>query len=126
MASTAHVLAGLCPNWSAVRIACVAANGGLSRGVSDNLGDSVPNRIRTERRPPRVEAALSFVGAGVPPPTSSWGNMLGGVLAEAFKPPWWMVVFPGAAITITILAVNLFGDALRDFLDPKLRTEARG
>jgi hypothetical protein len=67
---------------------------------------------------------VSFVGVGVPPPTPSWGNMLGGVLAEAFKPPWWMVVFPGAAITITILAVNLFGDALRDFLDPKLRTEA--
>jgi peptide/nickel transport system permease protein len=68
-----------------------------------------------------IEAALSFVGVGVPPPTPSWGNMLGGVLAEAFKPPWWMVVFPGMAITITVLAVNLFGDALRDFLDPKLR-----
>jgi peptide/nickel transport system permease protein len=68
-----------------------------------------------------IEAALSFVGVGVPPPTPSWGNMLGGVLAEAFKPPWWMVVFPGTAITVTILAVNLFGDALRDFLDPKLK-----
>ncbi|MET0852676.1 MAG: ABC transporter permease [Candidatus Rokuibacteriota bacterium] len=68
-----------------------------------------------------IEAALSFVGVGVPPPMPSWGNMLGGVLAEAFKPPWWMVVFPGAAITVTILAVNLFGDALRDFLDPKLK-----
>jgi peptide/nickel transport system permease protein len=68
-----------------------------------------------------IEAALSFVGVGVPPPTPSWGNMLGGVLAEAFKPPWWMVVFTGTAITVTILAVNLFGDALRDFLDPKLK-----
>ena len=68
-----------------------------------------------------IEAALSFVGVGVPPPMPSWGNMLGGVLAEAFKPPWWMVVFPGTAITVTILAANLFGDALRDFLDPKLR-----
>ena len=68
-----------------------------------------------------IEAALSFVGVGIPPPTPSWGNMLGGVLAEAFKPPWWMVVFPGTAITVTILAVNLFGDALRDFLDPKLK-----
>ena len=68
-----------------------------------------------------IEAALSFVGVGVPPPTPSWGNMLGGVLAEAFRPPWWMVVFPGTAITVTILAVNLFGDALRDFLDPKLK-----
>jgi peptide/nickel transport system permease protein len=68
-----------------------------------------------------IEAALSFVGVGVPPPMPSWGNMLGGVLAEAFRPPWWMVVFPGSAITVTILAVNLFGDALRDFLDPKLK-----
>jgi ABC-type dipeptide/oligopeptide/nickel transport system permease subunit len=49
-----------------------------------------------------IEAALSFVGVGVPPPMPSWGNMLGGVLAEAFKPPWWMVVFPGTAITVTI------------------------
>src|SRR5713101_7363719 len=68
-----------------------------------------------------TEAALSFLGIGVPPPTPTWGNMLGGVLAESFKPPWWLVVFPGVAITVTILAVNLFGDALRDFLDPKLK-----
>ena len=47
-----------------------------------------------------IEAALSFVGVGVPPPMPSWGNMQGGVLAEAFKPPWWMVVFPGTAITV--------------------------
>jgi len=47
--------------------------------------------------------------------------MLGGTLAEAFKPPWWMVVFPGVAITLAILAFNLFGDGLRDTLDPRLR-----
>jgi ABC-type dipeptide/oligopeptide/nickel transport system permease subunit len=58
---------------------------------------------------------------GIPPPAPSWGNMLGGVLAAAFRPPWWLVVFPGLAITLAIVAVNLFGDALRDFLDPKLR-----
>jgi ABC-type dipeptide/oligopeptide/nickel transport system permease subunit len=68
-----------------------------------------------------AEAALSFLGVGIPPPTPSWGNMLGGVLAEAFRPPWWIVLFPGLAITITILACNLLGDALRDFLDPRLR-----
>jgi peptide/nickel transport system permease protein len=68
-----------------------------------------------------TESALSFLGLGVPPPHPSWGNMLGGVLAESFKPPWWMVVFPGAAITVTILAANLFGDSFRDYLDPKLR-----
>lgn len=68
-----------------------------------------------------AEAALSFLGMGVPPPAPSWGNILGGTLAQSFKPPWWMALFPGLAITFTILALNLFGDALRDYLDPKLR-----
>jgi peptide/nickel transport system permease protein len=68
-----------------------------------------------------TEAALSFLGIGVPPPTPTWGNMLGGVLAESFRPRWWLVVYPGVALTLTVLAANLFGDAVRDFLDPKLR-----
>jgi len=68
-----------------------------------------------------AEAALSFLGVGVPPPTPSWGNMLGGVLAQAFRPPWWLAVFPGLAVTLTILATNLLGDSVRDFIDPKLR-----
>ena len=67
-----------------------------------------------------AEAALSFLGVGVPPPTPSLGNMLGGVLAQSFQPPWWLVIFPGAAIAVTVLAANLLGDSLRDFLDPKL------
>jgi ABC-type dipeptide/oligopeptide/nickel transport system permease subunit len=67
-----------------------------------------------------AEAALSFLGVGIPPPTPSLGNMLGGVLAQSFQPPWWLVIFPGAAIALTVLAANLLGDALRDFLDPKL------
>ena len=49
--------------------------------------------------------------------------MLGGVLAEAFRPPWWLVIFPGVAITMTIIAANLLGDALRDFLDPKMKRQ---
>jgi peptide/nickel transport system permease protein len=68
-----------------------------------------------------AEAALSFLGLGIPPPAPSWGNMLGGVLAASFRPSWWLVIFPGLAITISIMAANLLGDALRDFLDPKLR-----
>lgn len=68
-----------------------------------------------------AEAALSFLGLGIPPPTPTWGNMLGGVLADSFRPPWWMVMVPGLAITITILASNLLGDALRDFFDPKMK-----
>jgi peptide/nickel transport system permease protein len=73
-----------------------------------------------------TEAALSFLGIGVPPPTPTWGNMLGGVLAESFKPPWWLVVYPGLALTLTVLAANLFGDAVRDFLDPHLRGRVSG
>jgi peptide/nickel transport system permease protein len=68
-----------------------------------------------------AEAALSFLGLGIPPPTPTWGNMLGGVLADSFRPPWWMVIIPGLAITMTILASNLLGDALRDFLDPRMK-----
>lgn len=68
-----------------------------------------------------AESALSFLGMGIPPPAPSWGNMLGGVLAAAFRPPWWLVLFPGVAITVAIMAANLLGDALRDFLDPKLK-----
>ena len=68
-----------------------------------------------------AESALAFLGIGVPEPTPTWGRMLGGVLSEAFRPPWWLIVFPGAAITITIMAANLVGDALRDVLDPRLR-----
>lgn len=68
-----------------------------------------------------AEAALSFLGLGIPQPNPSWGNMLGGILADQFRPKWWLVIFPGVAITLTVLAFNLVGDALRDFLDPKLK-----
>jgi ABC-type dipeptide/oligopeptide/nickel transport system permease subunit len=66
-----------------------------------------------------IEAALGFLGVGVPPPTPTWGNMLADAIT-ALVPPWWLVLFPGAAITITVLAFNLLGDGIRDTLDPKL------
>lgn len=68
-----------------------------------------------------LEASLGFLGVGVPAPTATWGNMLGGAVAATLKPEWWLVIFPGVAITITVLAFNLFGDSIRDALDPKLR-----
>ena len=68
-----------------------------------------------------TEAALSFVGVGVPPPAPSWGTMLSGAAVGKFNPLWWLAVFPGLAITITVLAINLAGDSLRDYLDPQLR-----
>ncbi|MCH8186744.1 MAG: ABC transporter permease subunit [Chloroflexi bacterium] len=89
-------------------------------------GEQSRHSHEPKRRQPQLDgvdgaAALSFLGLGIPPPDPSWGNMLGGILVASFKPPWWLVAFPGAAITVTILAFNLFGDALRDHLDPKLR-----
>ena len=68
-----------------------------------------------------IEAALGFLGVGIPPPMPTWGNMLADSLNAGLVPPWWLVLFPGAAITITVLAFNLLGDGIRDMLDPRLR-----
>lgn len=65
-----------------------------------------------------AEASLSFLGIGTPPPTASWGLMLSDGRIYMETAPW-MVVFPGAVLTVAVLAFNLLGDALRDFLDPK-------
>lgn len=67
-----------------------------------------------------LEATLGFLGAGIPPPTPTWGNMLGDA-ASMLIPKWHMVVFPGVAIVITVLSFNQFGDGLRDAFDPRLR-----
>jgi peptide/nickel transport system permease protein len=68
-----------------------------------------------------IEAALGFLGVGIPPPTPTWGNMLADSLNAGLVPPWWLVLFPGLAITLTVLAFNLLGDGIRDILDPRLR-----
>jgi ABC-type dipeptide/oligopeptide/nickel transport system permease subunit len=68
-----------------------------------------------------IEAALGFLGVGIPPPTPTWGNMLADSLNAGLVPPWWLVLYPGAAITLTVLAFNLLGDGIRDALDPRLR-----
>jgi ABC-type dipeptide/oligopeptide/nickel transport system permease subunit len=68
-----------------------------------------------------IEASLGFLGVGIPPPTPTWGNMLADSLNAGLVPPWWLVLFPGVAITITVLAFNLLGDGIRDILDPRLR-----
>ena len=68
-----------------------------------------------------IEASLGFLGVGIPPPTPTWGNMLADSLNAGLVPPWWLVLFPGVAITLTVLAFNLLGDGVRDMLDPRLR-----
>ena len=67
-----------------------------------------------------LAASLSFLGIGISPPTPEWGSMLSA--ARSYMRDYWhMVLFPGLAIMITVLALNLFGDGLRDALDPKLK-----
>nr|HID60156.1 ABC transporter permease [Desulfobacterales bacterium] len=68
-----------------------------------------------------VEAGLSFLGFGVQPPMPSWGNMLTAGRMYIFD-AWWLTVFPGLAILVTVLSFNLFGEGLRDALDPRLRS----
>ncbi len=69
----------------------------------------------------RTEASLAFIGLGVLPPTATWGGMI----REGFEnilSGWWLVVFPSLAILLTVLALNILGDALRDAIDPKTRS----
>ncbi|MGH7277157.1 MAG: ABC transporter permease [Candidatus Rokuibacteriota bacterium] len=68
-----------------------------------------------------VEAALSFLGVGVPEPYPSWGRMLSVSAAEYAQKAPWLVLFPGMAISLAVFGANLLGDALRDTLDPRLR-----
>jgi len=69
-----------------------------------------------------IEAALSFLGLGTPPPTPTWGGMLGGEGRRSLETAPYLAIFPGLAISIVVLAFNMLGDALRDIFDPRLRT----
>lgn len=68
-----------------------------------------------------IEASLSFLGLGVPPPTSTWGTMVAEG-RDALTTAWWVSTFPGLAIVYTVMAFNLLGDGLRDALDPRMRS----
>ncbi len=68
-----------------------------------------------------AEASLSFLGLGTPPPNPSWGTMLSGAAQQYVRSAPYMAIFPGIAISLGVFAFNLFGDALRDIFDPRLR-----
>jgi peptide/nickel transport system permease protein len=70
-----------------------------------------------------LEASLSFLGLGVQEPTAAWGLMLRGAAVQFAESAPWMAIFPGLAISLAVFAFNLFGDSLRDALDPRLRTQ---
>ncbi len=68
-----------------------------------------------------TEASLSFLGFGIPPPTPSWGGMLGGRSRPFMELAPWMAIWPGLALATVVYGINMFGDAVRDILDPRLR-----
>jgi peptide/nickel transport system permease protein len=70
-----------------------------------------------------LESSLSFLGLGVQEPIAAWGLMLRGAAVEFAEAAPWMAIFPGLAISLSVFAFNLFGDSLRDALDPRLRTQ---
>lgn len=68
-----------------------------------------------------AEASLSFLGFGVPPPAPSWGGMLSGEARKYMYTAPWLAIWPGLALSVVIFGINMFGDAVRDILDPRLR-----
>ena len=68
-----------------------------------------------------AEASLSFLGLGVTEPTAAWGLMLSGNASDFYRQAPWMILFPGVAISLAVFGFNLFGDSLRDFLDPRFK-----
>jgi peptide/nickel transport system permease protein len=94
----------------------------LTRHILRNLASVVLVIVTIDlRRIILFESTLSFLGLGVQPPTPSWGAMLAKG-RELLNTAWWISIFPGAALMLTVLAVSLIGDWLRDVLDPTLRT----
>jgi len=94
----------------------------LIRHILPNL--MAPTIILFTTRVPAIiitEASLSFLGFGIPPPTPSWGGMLSGSARQYMMRAPWMVIWPGLALSTVVYGINMFGDALRDLLDPKLR-----
>ncbi len=94
----------------------------LTRHILPNI--MAPLIILFSLRVPQViltEASLSFLGFGIPPPTPSWGGMLGIRGRPFMEVAPWMVIWPGLALAVVVYGVNMFGDAVRDILDPRLR-----
>jgi peptide/nickel transport system permease protein len=96
----------------------------ITRHVVPNcLGPIIVNATLVVAEAILVESTLSFLGFGIQPPTASWGNLLTGSI-DTFEDWWWLTVFPGVAIFLTMLAVNFVGDGLRDAFDPRRRVRA--
>jgi peptide/nickel transport system permease protein len=86
--------------------------------VPNCMGPIIVNATLVVAEAILIESTLSFLGFGIQPPTPSWGNLLSDAIANT-QDYWWLTVFPGLAIFLTVLAVNFVGDGLRDALDPR-------
>ena len=96
----------------------------ITRHILPNcMGPIIVNATLVVAEAILVESTLSFLGFGIQPPTPSWGNLLSDSIGT-FEDWWWLTVFPGAAIFLTVLAVNFVGDGLRDAFDPRRRVRA--
>jgi peptide/nickel transport system permease protein len=96
----------------------------ITRHVIPNcMGAIIVNATLVVAEAILVESTLSFLGFGIQPPTPSWGNLLTDSIAN-LEDQWWLTVFPGLAIFLTVLAVNFVGDGLRDAFDPRRRIRA--
>ena len=136
--STSRASPAWCTRWRHRRRCPTISGRDASRGVGDfslMVGDILPNCLSVvtvwatllTAGGVLAEAGLSFVGLGVQPPDASWGVMLSEARKFIFSGEWWLLLFPGLFISITVIGLNLFGDALRDILDPRHYTgpEAR-
>ena len=96
----------------------------ITRHVIPNcMGPIIVNATLVVAEAILVESTLSFLGFGIQPPTPSWGNLLTDSISN-LEDQWWLTVFPGLAIFLTVLAVNFVGDGLRDAFDPRRRIRA--
>ncbi|MBA7660492.1 Glutathione transport system permease protein GsiD [subsurface metagenome] len=94
----------------------------LTRHILPNI--MAPIIIQFSMRVPAIiltEASLSFLGYGIPPPIPSWGNMLSGRARDFMFESQWPIIWPGLALSTVVYGINMFGDAVRDLLDPRLR-----
>ncbi|GAI75736.1 unnamed protein product, partial [marine sediment metagenome] len=106
---------------AAVAIGCPTSKI-LTRHILSNI--MAPIVVQFSLQVPAIiltEASLSYLGFGIPPPAPSWGGMVGGAGRIFMHVAPWMAFFPGLALSIVVYGVNMFGDAVRDLLDPRLR-----
>lgn len=89
--------------------------------IPNTMGPIIVNMTLTVPTAIFIEAFLSFIGLGVQPPLASWGTMVNDGIAVMLSGYWWRLVFPAFMISFTMFAFNVFGDGLRDALDPRLR-----